>query len=69
MTILQNDKLVEKQKPRAWRGFLVCKPIGRENRVAKGEERLYAWNDDPQPQVLFTLGFSNLKPAPSRVST
>ena len=26
-------------------------------------------NDEPQPQVLFTLGFSNLKPAPSSVST
>jgi len=29
----------------------------------------YTLNDDPQPQVLFTFGFSNLKPAPSRVST
>jgi hypothetical protein len=29
----------------------------------------YTLNDDPQPQVLFTLGFSNLKPAPSSVST
>jgi hypothetical protein len=29
----------------------------------------YAWNDEPQPQVLFTFGFSNLKPAPSSVST
>jgi hypothetical protein len=29
----------------------------------------YTLKDDPQPQVLFTLGFSNLKPAPSRVST
>ena len=26
-------------------------------------------NDDPQPQVLFTCGFSNLKPAASSVST
>src|SRR5213595_67009 len=25
--------------------------------------------EDPQPQVLLTLGFSNLKPAPSSVST
>ncbi len=30
---------------------------------------LYTLNEDPQPQVLFTLGFSNLKPAPSSVST
>jgi hypothetical protein len=29
----------------------------------------YTLNEDPQPQVLFTFGFSNLKPAPSRVST
>jgi hypothetical protein len=30
---------------------------------------LYALNEDPQPQVLFTFGFSNLKPAASSVST
>jgi len=30
---------------------------------------LYTLKEDPQPQVLFTFGFSNLKPAPSRVST
>ena len=30
---------------------------------------LYTLNEDPQPQVLFTFGFSNLKPAPSSVST
>jgi hypothetical protein len=29
----------------------------------------YTLNEEPQPQVLFTFGFSNLKPAPSRVST
>ena len=29
----------------------------------------YTLNEDPQPHVLFTFGFSNLKPAPSRVST
>src|SRR5258708_4125877 len=29
----------------------------------------YTLNEDPQPQVLFTFGFSNLKPAPSSVST
>jgi len=32
-------------------------------------ELFYTLNYDPQPQVLFTLGFSNLKPAPSSVST
>jgi hypothetical protein len=30
---------------------------------------LYTLKDEPQPQVLFTFGFSNLKPAPSSVST
>ena len=29
----------------------------------------YTLNELPQPQVDFTLGFSNLKPAPSSVST
>jgi len=29
----------------------------------------YTLKEDPQPQVLFTFGFSNLKPAPSSVST
>ena len=29
----------------------------------------YTLNELPQPQVLFTFGFSNLKPAPSSVST
>jgi hypothetical protein len=29
----------------------------------------YTLNEEPQPQVLFTFGFSNLKPAPSSVST
>lgn len=29
----------------------------------------YTLKDDPQPQVLLTLGFSNLKPAASSVST
>ena len=33
------------------------------------KSKSYTLNDDPQPQVLFTFGFSNLKPAPSRVST
>jgi len=31
--------------------------------------KAYTLNDDPQPHVLFTFGFSNLKPAPSSVST
>jgi len=30
---------------------------------------IYTLKDEPQPQVVFTLGFSNLKPAPSSVST
>jgi len=29
----------------------------------------YTLNEEPQPHVLFTFGFSNLKPAPSSVST
>jgi len=29
----------------------------------------YTLKEEPQPQVLLTFGFSNLKPAPSRVST
>ena len=29
----------------------------------------YTLNDEPQPQVDFTCGFSNLKPAASSVST
>jgi hypothetical protein len=29
----------------------------------------YTLNEEPQPQVLFTWGFSNLKPAASSVST
>ena len=29
----------------------------------------YTLKDDPQPQVLFTAAFSNLKPAASSVST
>jgi len=28
----------------------------------------YTWNDEPHPQVDFTWGLSNLKPAASRVS-
>ena len=36
-------------------------------RQALGER--YTLKELPHPQVLFTLGFSNLKPAPSRVST
>ncbi len=36
--------------------------------VRRNAER-YTLKDEPQPQVLLTFGFSNLKPAPSRVST
>lgn len=31
-------------------------------------EAIYTLKELPQPQVLFTLGLLNLKPAPSRVS-
>jgi len=52
----------QKQKPpaRRWKGT-----------GGHGTEslRAYTLNELPQPQVVFTLGFSNLKPAPSRVST
>jgi len=33
------------------------------------QTKSYTLNEDPQPQVLFTFGFSNLNPAPSSVST
>ncbi len=38
-------------------------------RATKGPTDIYTLNEEPQPQVLFTFGFSNLKPAPSRLST
>lgn len=45
-------------------------------KASSGEEALmvlalctYTLKDEPHPQVLFTLGLSNLKPAPSSVST
>ncbi len=34
-----------------------------------GTKSDYTLKDEPQPQVDFTWGFSNLKPAASRVST
>jgi hypothetical protein len=48
--------------------FLIhCRAFhGRQLQLPKS---IYTLNDDPQPQVLFTFGFSNLKPAPSSVST
>ena len=45
------------------------KPRRRATRLLRNSRKRYTLNDDPQPQVLFTFGFSNLKPAPSRVST
>ncbi len=33
------------------------------------EPQSYTLKDEPQPHVLFTLGFSNLNPAASSVST
>jgi|ERR1700690_3067793 len=44
-------------------------PTQRAGFYPKLRENLYTLNDDPQPHVLFTFGFSNLNPAPSRVST
>src|SRR5208337_1858147 len=52
--------LPQKHKPLFPQGF--AKTLSFE-RVA-----FYALKDDPQPQVLFTFGLSNLNPAPSRVS-
>jgi hypothetical protein len=44
--------------------------LGRKARNgARPIETSYTLNEDPHPQVLFTFGFSNLKPAPSSVST
>lgn len=42
-----------------------------EDRLEKPNDRVrfYTEKDDPQPQVLFTAAFSNLKPAASSVST
>jgi hypothetical protein len=34
-----------------------------------GSERAYTLKELPHPQVVLTLGFSNLNPAPSKVST
>src|SRR5438874_705270 len=45
------------------------KPCSRAGPLILLTTGLYAWKELPQPQVLLTFGFSNLKPAPSRVST
>ena len=47
---------------------LPCRATRTDECVRRYVER-YTLKDDPQPQVLLTFGFSNLKPAPSRVST
>ncbi len=39
---------------------------GNQERIGRSDQTL---NELPHPQVDFTFGFSNLKPAPSRVST
>jgi hypothetical protein len=44
-------------------------PVGTRPSGNFSARETYTLNDDPQPQVLLTFGFSNLKPAPSRVST
>ena len=54
----------ERENPPGWRVFAVVSRSG----AALGK-RNQAENEEPQPQVLFTFGFSNLKPAPSSVST
>ena len=52
--------------PTFWWGRFLSQALSRQL-VREGNS--YTLNDDPQPQVLFTFGFSNLKPAPSSVST
>src|SRR5579863_10448235 len=56
---LQADLVSQKVKAPRFEG-LCCLWLFR------GSEALpfYTLNDDPQPQVLFTWGLSNLKPAP-----
>lgn len=46
-------------------------PVATDRAPAKNpsSKNGYTLNEEPQPQVLFTFGLSNLKPAPSRVST
>ena len=64
----------EQQSLHAWRepsrrsGYSRKPPAIAEGSVGRSPES-YALKDDPQPQVLFTLGLSNLKPAASSVST
>src|SRR3954447_18052250 len=48
-------------------GMLSCSAVRQPDADAVLDS--YTLNEDPQPQVLFTFGFSNLKPAPSSVST
>jgi len=40
-----------------------------QHKTSQHRNKRYTLKEEPQPQVLFTFGFSNLKPAPSRVST
>ena len=54
--------------PAGRRRYKTKSPVA-ERRGFSEITKSYTLNDDPQPQVLFTFGFSNLKPAPSRVST
>ncbi len=64
----------EQQSLHAWRepsrrsGYSRKPPAIAEGSVGRSPES-YALKDDPQPQVLLTLGLSNLKPAASSVST
>jgi hypothetical protein len=57
-----DDRKNAKASSRAMRLLYISKP-------ASLHAEPYTLKEDPQPQVLFTFGFSNLKPAPSRVST
>ena len=50
-------------------GISVLAALNRGYELSHSQAKLYTLKDDPQPQVLFTFGFSNLKPAPSSVST
>lgn len=45
------------------------KPCAKQGFTNSNLLAIYTLNEEPQPQVLLTFGFSNLKPAPSSVST
>jgi len=51
------------------KGFVQQKTLPYGRALILGPIAGYTLKDEPQPQVLFTLGFSNLKPEASSVST